>query len=65
MELVAFYRVDETAKILRLNRTLIYDRIAAGQIPAVRLGRAIRVPGAWVRQVAGWPEPVKPVEAML
>lgn len=36
------------------------DAIARGEIPVVRLGRAIRVPGTWLRQAAGLSEPTTP-----
>jgi len=47
-----FNTVDEVAKELRTNRKTIYDAIARGEIPAVRIGRALRVPSAWLRRVA-------------
>jgi excisionase family DNA binding protein len=36
--------VPETAKLLRISRNLAYELVARGQIPAIRLGRVIRVP---------------------
>lgn len=38
------HTVEEVAKILRLSRTGAYEMIQTGQIPSIRLGRAIRVP---------------------
>ncbi len=38
--------VPETAKLLRISRNLAYELIAQGGIPAIRLGRIIRVPRA-------------------
>jgi excisionase family DNA binding protein len=52
MESPAFNTVDEVAKELRTNRKSVYDAIARKEIPVVRIGRAIRVPGAWLRRVA-------------
>lgn len=49
--------VPETAKLLRISRNLAYELVARGELPAVRLGRVIRIPrGAlndWVKESAG------------
>ena len=47
-----FITVDEVARKLRTNRKTVYDAIARGEIPVVRIGRALRVPSAWLRRVA-------------
>lgn len=48
--------VRETAEALGIGRNRAYDLISAGVIPAVRLGRSIRVPKdtleAWLEQEA-------------
>lgn len=36
--------VPETARILRISRNLAYELVARDEIPAIRLGRVIRVP---------------------
>lgn len=36
--------VDETAKILRINRTTAYEMVRQKQIPSIKLGRRIIVP---------------------
>lgn len=45
--------VAETAIVLRLGRTKVYELIATHQLPALHLGRAVRVPleplRAWVK----------------
>ena len=38
--------VDEAAKILGLSRNAAYSAVAAGQLPAIRLGRRIVIPRA-------------------
>jgi len=43
--------VDEVAEKLRTNRKTVYDAIARGEIPAVRIGRALRIPSVWLRRV--------------
>lgn len=49
-------RVSEVAQELRLARSFVYALIQSGQLPAVRIGRSIRVPRAeletWVRERA-------------
>ncbi len=39
-------RVEEAAKLLRLSRAKAYTMAQRGEIPVVRLGRAVRVPAA-------------------
>ena len=47
-------RPTEAAKLLGLSRSTVYEMIAAGELPSVRLGHSIRVPlGAlkmWIDQ---------------
>ncbi len=49
-------RVSEVAQELRLARSFVYELIQSGQLPAVRIGRSVRVPRAeleaWVRERA-------------
>ncbi len=37
-------RVEEVAELLSLGRSKTYELIASGVLPAVRLGRCVRVP---------------------
>ena len=39
-----YLKVPEVAKVLRIARSRAYDLVAQGQIPAVRIGRSVRVP---------------------
>lgn len=41
---VVLLTVPEAAKMLRISRNLAYELVARGEIPAIRLGRVIRVP---------------------
>jgi len=45
-------RVNETAKLIGLGKSKTYDLIAKGELPAVRIGRSVRVPvdglHAWI-----------------
>lgn len=36
--------VEEAARLLGISRTLAYESVARGELPAVRLGRRIVVP---------------------
>lgn len=36
--------VPEAAKLLRISRNLAYELVARNELPAIRLGRVIRVP---------------------
>lgn len=36
--------VEEAARLLCISRTLAYEAVAKGELPAVRLGRRIIVP---------------------
>lgn len=45
-----FMTVREVAKRMGVTRGRVYQRVAAGELPAVREGRAIRIPVlAWQR----------------
>jgi excisionase family DNA binding protein len=44
-------RADEVAEILGLGRSKVYEMMAAGVLPVVRLGRSVRVPR---RQLYEW-----------
>lgn len=48
-----FNTVDVTAKILKADRKTIYGAIERKEIPCIKIGRLIRVPGAWLRGAAG------------
>ncbi len=37
---------EETAKLLGLGRTKVYEMLAAGELPVIRIGRSVRVPRA-------------------
>jgi excisionase family DNA binding protein len=36
--------VGETAKLLRLSKTTVYDQIRQGSIPSIRMGKRILIP---------------------
>ena len=60
MDFSGFNTVDETARVLKTNRKTVYDAIARGEIPVVRIGRVIRVPGAWLKAAReAQPSPTK------
>lgn len=47
----ALLRPSRVARLLDLSRSAVYQKIAAGEIPAVRLGRSIRVPASAIREI--------------
>lgn len=49
-ELPLLLKVEAAAKLLSLGRTKMYELIAAGDVPVIRLGRSVRVPTALLRQ---------------
>ncbi|MDP2674253.1 MAG: helix-turn-helix domain-containing protein [Dehalococcoidia bacterium] len=53
--------VSEAARLLRISRNLAYELVARGELPAVRLGRVIRVPRhgleQWIARQSGLSEP--------
>jgi excisionase family DNA binding protein len=44
-------RVEEAARVLALSRSKLFLMIAAGELPVVRFGRALRIPR---RQLERW-----------
>ena len=40
----------EAAETLGIGRTRIYDMLASGDLPAIRIGRSIRIPVAALQQ---------------
>lgn len=42
--------VAETAQALRVGRNTVYELIRQGELPALRIGRAIRVPERGLRE---------------
>ena len=43
-------KVEAAAKLLSLGRTKTYALIASGELPVIRIGRAVRVPVAALHQ---------------
>ncbi len=43
-------RAEECARITNLGRSTIFNLIADGQLPVVRIGRAVRVPRAGLEE---------------
>ena len=36
-------KVDEVAALLKIGRTKVYQLVAEGELPAVRIGKALRI----------------------
>lgn len=45
--------VDETALILQISRSTLYDALRAGEVPCIRVGRRVLVPTARLRDLLG------------
>jgi excisionase family DNA binding protein len=54
-------KVPEAAECLRIGCDLVYELVARSELPAIRLGRKIRLPAfglkQWISQQAGLPLP--------
>lgn len=50
--------VPEVAGLLRVSRMTVYRQIHDGTLPAVRMGRTLRVPRQAVKKILGdaWPD---------
>ncbi len=43
-------RAEEVAELLGLGRTKVFEMIAAGELPTVRIGRCVRIPRVALEQ---------------
>lgn len=50
MESKLLLTIPEAAERLGLGRSKFYELIQAGEVPAVRIGRAVRVPAERLRE---------------
>jgi excisionase family DNA binding protein len=50
-------KVSEVAAILRVGRNQLYEAVARGELPAVRIGRTIRIPTTALRDLVAAPAP--------
>ena len=52
-EVPMLLRAEEAARLLSLGRSTVFAMLATGELPSVRIGRAVRVPRvaleAWIR----------------
>lgn len=44
---------DETREILGIGRNSVYEGIATGEIPSIRVGRRVLIPTAALRRLLG------------
>jgi len=47
---VKLYTIPELAEMLKCDRLWLYKLAARGKLPAVRIGRLVRVPEPWLLQ---------------
>lgn len=52
-------RPDDLCAVLDLSRSSVYQGMAQGEIPSIRIGRRLLVPTAALRAMLGLDEPVK------
>ena len=58
------YSVDEAAALLGLSRSMAYECIRRGEIPAIRFGRRVLVPRMAIDELLGHPpSPISPAQA--
>jgi len=64
----ALLTVPETAAYLRISQDLVYELIHRRELPAIHLGRKIRVPAfglrQWIATQAGVPVPPAPTSIL-
>lgn len=46
------YRVSEFAQMAGYSKSFVHREITAGRIPAIRLGRSVRIPAWFVEEFA-------------
>lgn len=48
---------EEAAQVLGISRAMVYELLAAGRLPSIKLGRCRRIPMESVRRLVGsWRE---------
>ncbi|MBA7596495.1 hypothetical protein ES703_03469 [subsurface metagenome] len=52
--------IDETARLLGIGRQLVYDRVKAGEIPVLKIGRRLLVPRIALEKMLEEPKPINP-----
>jgi excisionase family DNA binding protein len=45
------YRITEAAEAIGVSRTKMYEMVASGEVPSVKLGKSVRIP---VQQLKAW-----------
>jgi len=53
MKAAKYITIPQLAKLLGISRVAVYRRVRAGQIKAVRIGRAFAIPTAYVATILG------------
>lgn len=52
------WSVPEAAKILGIGRNLCYDKVRAGEIPVLKIGRRLVIPRAALEKLLADPKPL-------
>lgn len=53
MEEEKYISIPELAKLLRLSRIAVYNKVKAGKIKAIRIGRNYAISAKYVQQIIG------------
>jgi len=53
--------VEEAAAVMRISRTGAYNAVAEGAVPAIRIGRTIRIPRDRLAEMLGLTRSVRAV----
>lgn len=52
--------IEETARLLGIGRQLAYDRVKAGEIPVLKIGRRLLVPRIALEKMLQEPKTINP-----
>lgn len=44
-------RPSRVARLLDLSRSAVYEKISSGEIPAIRVGRSVRVKASYIKEL--------------
>ncbi|WP_327139027.1 helix-turn-helix domain-containing protein [Nocardia sp. NBC_01327] len=42
--------IPDAARLLGIGRSTVYAAAKSGELPAIRVGRRVRIPSRWIRQ---------------
>lgn len=45
--------IPDAARLLGIGRSTAYAAVKSGELPAIRVGRRVRIPSRWIREALG------------